>query len=97
MGLKKDFAATGYSNVSHCDDGFVLDFSNGLCYLVLQNTMDYDDVASSPKGCYKYGGDVLTFEADDQLKAFLKLLDSGTLTTYLLKFLNGEQKVKDYL
>lgn len=81
--------------MSHCDDGFVLDSSNGLCYLALQNILDYDDVASSPKGCYKYDADVLTFEADDQLKAFLKLLDSGISTANLFKHLNGG-KIKGF-
>ncbi len=67
--------------MSRCDDGFVLDSTNGLCYLVLPTLMDYDDVASSRKGCYKYDAGVLIFETDDQLKALLKLFDSGIATT----------------
>ena len=67
--------------MSHCDDGFVLDSANGLCYLVLPNVLDYDDVASSTKGCYKHDADVLIFESDDQLKTLLDLFDSGIPTT----------------
>jgi len=69
--------STGYSNVSRCEDGYVLDSTNGLCYLALSITLDYDAMELGSKGCYKYKADVLTFEIDSQIKELLTLLKSG--------------------
>ena len=63
--------------MSKCDDGYVLDSVNGLCYLVLPFSLDYGGVAWGPKGCYKYRADVVTFEMENQIKELLNLLKSG--------------------
>ncbi len=63
--------------MSQCENGYVLDSVDGLCYLVLPITLDYDGVAWGQKGCYKHMADAVTFEMDNEVKELLYLLKSG--------------------
>ena len=58
-----------------CDPGFVPDFANGYCYMVLPELASLDDGENNCE--YYYDAELVLFESKDQVNGLISLINAG--------------------
>ena len=65
------------TSIKHCDPGYVLDASTGLCYLALKFQANYWMAVDA---CLKIGAELVGFDNNDQAKGLVSLLNNGNFS-----------------
>ena len=66
---------TFWTSIKACDPGFIPDFTNGYCYIMLPNTknlQDGDDLCRN-----NYDGELLLFDTNSEAVGFVTLVNTG--------------------
>ena len=66
-----------------CDEGFVIDEINGVCYKALSSILAYDEAFSGSNGCSLYNSDITMLYDDIHANGLLRLLNRGEIVLNL--------------
>jgi hypothetical protein len=70
---------------------FVLDDTNGLCYKVMESLNHFE---ASEDACQAMDAEMVQFENDNQVEAFIQLLKTGCSSNWFLEFLKYYNSIK---